>query len=78
ILPKETYPNLRKMKSFVLTMFGSTYVYEAAFSKMNYVKNKFRNNLTDRHLEDCLVAATTSYNPEFIKLAEDSKSHFSH
>jgi len=78
ILPVETYPNLRKISSFVLTMFGATYVCEAAFLKMNYVKNKFRNRLTDRHLEDCLIAATTSYNPEFTKLAKDSKSHFSH
>lgn len=60
ILPDEAYPNLRKIGSFVLTMFGSTYVCEAAFSKMNYVKSKFRNRLTDRHLEDCLVAATTA------------------
>jgi len=77
-LPDETYPNLRKIGSCVLTMFGSTYVCEAAFSKMNYVKSKFRNRLTDRHLEDCLIAATTSYNPEFTKIVKDSKSQFSH
>lgn len=78
ILPDETYPNLRKIGSFVLTMFRSTYVCETVFSRMNYVKSKFRNRLTDRHLEDCLVAATTSYNPEFTKIAKDSKSQFSH
>lgn len=77
-LPDETYPNLRKIGLFVLTMFGSTYVCEAAFSKMNYVKNKFQSRLTDRHLEDCLIAATTSYNPEFTKIIKDSKSQFSH
>ncbi|GAB1869456.1 General transcription factor II-I repeat domain-containing protein 2A [Camponotus japonicus] len=77
-LPDETYPNLRKIGLFVLTMFGSTYVCEATFSKMNYVKNKFRSRLTDRHLEDCLIAATTSYNPEFTKIIKDSKSQFSH
>ncbi|RLU19850.1 hypothetical protein DMN91_008409 [Ooceraea biroi] len=79
ILPNETYPNLRKIGSFVLTMFGSTYVCEATFSKMNYVKNKFRNRLTDHHLEDCLIAATTSYNLEFTKLAKaaNRNSHIS-
>lgn len=78
ILPNETYPNLRKIDCFMLTMFVSTYVCEAAFSKMNYGKNKFRNRLTDRHLEGCLVAATTSYNPGFTKMAKDSISQFSH
>ncbi|GAB1865870.1 hypothetical protein CAJAP_06949 [Camponotus japonicus] len=66
------------MGTMLCTMFGSTYVCEAAFSKMNIIKNKYRNRMTDDHLRDCMLVANTTYEPSFKKLAQDRKANFSH
>jgi len=52
-----------------LVQFGSTFVCEATFSCMVYMKSKYRNRLTDAHLQDNLIIATTRYEPRFRKLA---------
>jgi len=44
------YPELKRLVLKLCTIFGSTYVCEAAFSKMNFIKNNFRSRLTDEHL----------------------------
>ncbi|XP_076388965.1 general transcription factor II-I repeat domain-containing protein 2A-like [Megachile rotundata] len=77
-LPEQSYPNLKQMGTLLCTMFGSTYVCEAAFSKMNIIKNKYRNRITDNHLRDCMLVANTTYEPNFTKLSQDGKAHFSH
>lgn len=74
-LPEQSFPNLKKMGTMLCTMFGSTYVCEA-FSKMNIIKNKYRNRMTDDHLRDCMLVVT--YEPSFKKLAQDRKANFSH
>lgn len=74
----ESFPNLNKIAIMSFTMFGSTYLCEAAFSKMNFIKNRYRSSLTNEHLKDCMIAATTSYVPNFRKLAQSQKAHFSH
>lgn len=36
----------------MISLFGSTYrIYEQTFSKMNFVKSKYRSNLSDEHLK---------------------------
>jgi len=52
-----------------LVQFGSTYVCEATFSCMVCIKSKYRNRLTDAHLQDNLIIATTTYESRFRKLA---------
>ena len=47
----------------------STYVCETTFSCMVYIKSKYRYRLTDAHLQDNLIIATTTYEPRFRKLA---------
>ena len=37
------YPILREMARNILVLFGSTYMCEAAFSKMKYMKNRYRS-----------------------------------
>ena len=72
------YPLLHKLAVNVLTMFGSTYRCESAFSTMNIVKNKYRTRLTNEHLHQCLRLAITPFVPNFKVLATSSKCHFSH
>ncbi|XP_026068491.1 protein ZBED8-like [Carassius auratus] len=40
MVPETAFPGLRKLALYILTMFGSTYNCEAAFSTMNIIKSK--------------------------------------
>lgn len=72
------FPLLQKMALHILTMFGSTYCCESAFSTMNVVKNKYRSGLTNEHLHQCVRLAITPFVPKFKVLATDTRCHFSH
>ena len=52
------FPGLCKYAKRMICMFGSTYRCEQCFSKLKFIKNKFRNSLTDEHMLDCLRTAT--------------------
>ena len=69
---------LTKLAVHILTMFGSTYCCESAFSNMNFIRNKFRSCMTDQHLHHSLRLATITLEPRFKELASDKKCHFSH
>jgi len=66
--PKK-YAYLKNEATKALVRCGSTDVCEATFSCMVYIKSKYRNRLTDIHLQDNLITATTAYEPRFRKLA---------
>jgi len=67
---------LKTLAMYVLTMFGSTYTCEAAFSKMNSIKTHKRNRLSTQSLEDCLCISLTVAKPDVKKL--EGKCNFSH
>ncbi|GBM45623.1 hypothetical protein AVEN_204754-1 [Araneus ventricosus] len=50
----ECYSEVKKLAYGVLTIFGSTYSCEQAFSCMNIIKSKVRSQLTNKNLESCL------------------------
>lgn len=52
----------------VLVQFGTTYVCEAAFSSMVFIKNDYRSRITNFNLENCLLCCLTSYTPRYRKL----------
>ena len=62
----------------MLAVFGSTYVCEQLFSRMNLVKNKFRSSLTDEHLESTLRVATSAIQPDIDQLVQQMQSQPSH
>lgn len=72
------YPELKSLVSKLCTMFGSTYVCEAAFSKMNFVKHNFRSRLTDEHLNELMQISCTNFTPNIRKLVKTKKCNFSH
>ena len=72
------FPTLKKVALHTLSMFGSTYCCEAAFSTLGIIKSKYRSRLTDEHLDMCLRMALSPFNPRFKVLAVQSKAHFSH
>lgn len=78
-VPKEKYPILVQVGLRVKAMFSSTYLCEVSFSSMKFIKNKYRNRLTDEHLDNCIRMAATTYSPNIKKIVDDKKeSHPSH
>ena len=74
-VPKSTFPHLHDNARRVMCLFGSTYCCEQLFSKMNYTKNKLRNCLSDRHLNDELQISSTNLPVDFNALAITQKQH---
>eukprot|EP00102_Acyrthosiphon_pisum_P016426 XP_008187389.1 PREDICTED: general transcription factor II-I repeat domain-containing protein 2B-like [Acyrthosiphon pisum] len=74
----DNYSNLKQLAINLATMFGSTYICEASFSKINFLKNKYRTKLTDSHLEDTLSIRCSPRVPDFKKLAKEKKCNFWH
>ena len=74
-VPISTYLHLHDNAKRVMCMFGSTYCCEQIFSKMNYTKNKLRNRLSDRHLNDVLQISSTKLPVDFNTLAITQKQH---
>ncbi|KAL4104512.1 hypothetical protein QTP88_019807 [Uroleucon formosanum] len=74
----DKYSNCKQLAINLATMFGSTYICEASFSKIDFLKNKYRTKLTDSHLEDTLRISCSPRVPDFKKLAKEKKCNFSH
>ena len=78
IVPETMFPCLTKIALHTLTMFGSTYSCETAFSTMNIIKTKYRSRLTNEHLHMSMRMALTPFKPRFKLLAGQLHAHFSH
>ena len=65
------YPNLQKSAKKTLVLFESTYVCEAGFSRMKYLKNKYGTRLSDSNLECGLRLMISSEPPNFASLSEE-------
>ncbi|CAG9790421.1 unnamed protein product [Diatraea saccharalis] len=74
----DCYSEVKKLAFGVLTIFGSTYFCEQAFSCMNIIKSKVRSQLTNENLESCLKLKTTSYESDLSKLSKTMQSQRSH
>lgn len=59
------YPKLRAFAATIAAMFGSTYICEQFFSKLNHIKCKNRARLSNEHLRDLLHIATYNEIPDF-------------
>ena len=72
------YPNLQELVRKTLVLFGSTYVCEAEFSRMKYLKNKYQTRLFDSNLECGLRLIISSEPPNFASLFEEVQDQGSH
>uniref|UniRef100_H3AYP7 HAT C-terminal dimerisation domain-containing protein n=1 Tax=Latimeria chalumnae TaxID=7897 RepID=H3AYP7_LATCH len=68
-----TYSTMQNVSFALLTMFGSTYMCEQAFSHLNHIKNNLRSRLT----EDSLLNLTT-YEPDFKEIRKTMQQQKSH
>ena len=62
---KERFPVLKKHANRLICMYGTSYQCEQTFSAMKIIKNVYRTRVTDTHLNDLVLAATTKYSPNF-------------
>lgn len=79
MFPNDKYPKLRDLGLKLISMFGSTYICERAFSDMKYIKSKYRNSMADKTLEEILRISSTKIdiNIEVLVAAHINKQ-FSH
>ncbi len=72
------FPELSKVFSRLMCLFGSTYVCEKLFSTMNFNKCKFRSRLSDAHLEAVLrVSTVNSIRANVAQLCEQKRCQVS-
>ena len=69
---KEKYQRIHRLAVFVTSLFGSTYLCEQVFSRMNHVKSPVRSLLSDSHMENSLRIATSSILPNIAKQCQNS------
>ena len=67
------YPNLQKLARKTLVLFGSTYVCEARFLRMKYLKNNYQTRLSDSNLEYGLRLMISSEPSNLPSLSEEVK-----
>lgn len=79
-LPSDQFKNMKDFAKKLLVIFSSTYLCESTFSTLKYLKNKYRNRLTDSHLEHILKISLCSSPSQidFNKLANSVQSQGSH
>ena len=73
-----SYKLLSKMYAKVLSIYADSYECESCFSKMNHILNEYRSNLTQIHLEHCLMVTCTKINLELDKIILKMDCQISH
>ncbi|KAJ8885614.1 hypothetical protein PR048_011812 [Dryococelus australis] len=74
---QETYPRIHKL-AILMTLFGSTYLYDQVFSRIKHVNCTSRSRITAGHLESSLHFATSSIIPDIGKLIGGKQCQVSH
>lgn len=78
IVSKDKYSVLWRVALKVKALFSSTYLCESSFSNMKFIKNKYRNRLTDEHLDNCIRMAVSNYTANIKKIIDESECQPSH
>lgn len=74
-LPDSAFPLLKKFSAGMIIIFASTYICEQTFSKLNYIKNKYRSRITDEHLHAILRAGATNFEVNYNELLKACKQY---
>ena len=78
-LPNDKFLKLKKFASGLVSMLGTTYVYEQTFSKMENVKSEHRTRLTDKHLKAIFLAQCSNTKPNIEDIMKNKEQfHKSH
>ena len=78
-LSADLFPNLKNFAAKFLTLFGSTYICEHAFSSLKINKSKNRSLLTDINLHGVMRISTSKLAPSSKKIVKNCEQlHKSH
>ena len=78
-LSDDLFPNLKNFAAKFLTLFGSTYICEQAFSCLKINRSKNRSLLTDTNLHDLTRISTSKLAPNFKRIVRNGEQlHKSH
>jgi hypothetical protein len=69
MLSQEKFPKLRNFTLEMLSLYGSTYVCQTAFSTMNTLNSRMRNHLDNSSQESRLRLSLTGLPIDIEKLA---------
>lgn len=58
--------------------FGSTFKCEETFSKLKFVKSKYKSSLSDEHLKYILMIGTTKFNLKWTNNLSSKEMQSSH
>ena len=73
-LNAKEFPNLKQFACKFISMFGTTYMCEQTFSRMKYLKSKYRAYLSDDHLQSLVVIGETDFNPNYKEILQKKDS----
>ncbi len=73
LIDKDNYPNPNIFGLRILSMFGSTYLYEAGFSHMEIIKSTERYCISQESLEACLRLALKNIQIDTTDLISQKK-----
>lgn len=59
----QEYAQLKSYAHRLMLVFGSAYLYGKTFSKIKYIKSRYRSALTDEHLQTNLMIGNTNFEP---------------
>ena len=76
--PAGTYPALHKHALQMVSLFGSTYLCEQFFSRMNHTKSKYRTGSTDKHLAQQLRISFSDIKPDLDSIVRDKQYQMAH
>lgn len=74
MVPAADVPVLKKLAPYILTMFGSAYSCESAFSTMNFIKNKYCSRLTNEQRHQCLKSCSHTILCQSSKHCQETES----
>ena len=66
------------MAVYMALLFGTNYLCEQVFSRMNHVKSSLRSRISDSHMENSLRIATSSLRANITKLVGEKQCQSSH
>ena len=78
ILESRLYPSLTNNAKEMASMFGSSYTCEQLFSTMKFTKSKLRSRISDAHLENVQLLASSDLSPDVEKLSQSKQHQASH
>lgn len=74
----DTFNCLKILAKAILSILSSTWACESLFSELNFIKNKYRNRMTDESSSACVLLKLTKYEPDIKSLSscvQQQKSH---